>query len=89
MLTKAEQLNENVDRAEYIILELFLKHILEKIDFKVKIKCYFTFKMTPLTGAEGIIVDSGIYYMTRVLLITHTISLSYLVYKARLIVGST
>ena len=30
MLTKAEQLNENVDRAEYIILELFLKHILEK-----------------------------------------------------------
>ena len=66
-----------------------LKHILEKIDFKVKIKCYFTFKMTPLTGAEGLIVDSGIYYMTRVLLITHTISLSYLVYKARLIVGST
>ena len=66
-----------------------LKYKLEKIDFKVKIKCYFTFKMTPLTGAEGIIVDSGIYYMTRVLLITHTISLSYLVYKARLIVGST
>lgn len=66
-----------------------LKYILEKIDFKVKIKCYFTFKMTPLTGAEGIIVDSGIYYTTRVLLITHTISLSYLVYKARLIVGST
>lgn len=30
MLTKAEQLNENVDRAEYIILELFLKHILVK-----------------------------------------------------------
>lgn len=40
-------------------------------------------------GAEAIIVDSGIYHMTRVLLITHTISLSYLAYKARLIVGST
>lgn len=66
-----------------------LKYTFEKIDFKVEIKCYFTFKMTALTGAEAIIVDSGIYHMTRVLLITHTISLSYLAYKARLIVGST
>lgn len=30
MPTKTEQLKENVDRAEYIILELFLKHILVK-----------------------------------------------------------
>lgn len=66
-----------------------LKYTFEKIDFKVEIKCYFTFKMTALTGAEAIIVDSGIYHMTRVLLITHTISLSYLAYKAGLIVGST
>lgn len=30
MLTKTEQLKENVDRAAYIILELILKHILVK-----------------------------------------------------------
>lgn len=50
-----------------------LKYTFEKIDFKVEIKCYSTLKITPLTGAEAIIADSGIYHMTGGLLTTHTI----------------